>query len=73
MNHHFLKVGWRADHPNVQEGDFFEGPAFSSVDALFIDPRPLSERWTYEVPQEKDGTRRTYTAVSYTHLTLPTN
>lgn len=61
MDHHFLTVGWQADRPDVQEGDFFEGPAFSSVDALFIDPRSLSERWTYEVPQEKDGTRRTYT------------
>jgi len=60
MDHHFLTVGWRADRPDVKEGDFFEGPAFSSVDALFIDPCSLSERWTYEVPQEKDGTRRTY-------------
>jgi hypothetical protein len=61
MNYNFLAIGWRVERPGIREEDFFEGPAFSSVDALFLDPRSISERWVYAIPPEKDGVRRTYT------------
>lgn len=54
-------INWQLEHPEISAADFFEGPSFSSLDALFIDPGPLSDRWTYDLPVEKDGTRRTYT------------
>lgn len=60
MDRTFLAIGWRLPHPRVQEADFFEGPSFASVDAVFIDPACLSDRWTVETPLERDGIRRTY-------------
>ncbi len=61
MAHRFLAIGWRLHHPEIREEDFFEGAAFTSIDALFIDPMSISERWVYDVPLENDGVRRTYT------------
>ncbi len=60
MDRTSLSIGWRLTHPQVQEVDFFEGPSLASVDAVFIDPASLSDRWTCEVPFERDGVRRTY-------------
>ena len=60
MVHRFLAIGWELHHPEIREQDFFDGMSFSSVDAVFVDPSSISERWVYEVPTEKDGIRRTY-------------
>jgi hypothetical protein len=60
MDRTFLAIGWRLTHPQVREADFFEGPSLASVDAVFIDPAGLSDRWTHDVPLERDGVRRTY-------------
>lgn len=60
MNYHSMGIDWQVDRPGVREEDFFEGPAFSAVDALFIDPRSISRRWVHTIPPEKDGVRRTY-------------
>jgi hypothetical protein len=57
----FLAIGWDLEHSEIKEADFFDGPSFASADALFIDPRATSDRWTYDVPPERDGVRRTYT------------
>ena len=54
-------INWQLEHPEISTTDFFEGPSFSALDALLIDPGPLSDRWTYDLPVEKDGARRTYT------------
>lgn len=61
MGHIFAAINWQLEHPEIRSADFFEGPAFSAVDTLFIDPGPVSDRWTYSTPVEKDGARRTYT------------
>lgn len=61
MGTRFLSIDWRLSHPEVREEAFFEGPSFSSVDALFIDPKRISDHWVYDVPLERDGMRRTYT------------
>ena len=53
-------VNWQLEHPEIRNTDFFEGSSFSAVDSLFIDPGPISDRWTYDVPVGKDGVRRTY-------------
>jgi len=53
-------INWQLDHPEIRNADFFEGSSFSAVDVLFIDPRSISDRWTYDLPVEKDGARRTY-------------
>lgn len=55
-----LSIDWHLPHPQVQEGEFFTADSISSFDVAFIDPREVSERWTYHVPPEKDGLRRTY-------------
>jgi len=54
-------INWRLDHPEIRYDDFFEGISFSAVDGIFIDSQPLSERWTYDIPVQNDGSRRTYT------------
>lgn len=54
-------INWQLEHPEISAADFFEGPSFSALDALFIDPGPVSDRWTYGLPVEKDGARRTHT------------
>lgn len=56
-----MGVGWQIERPGVREENFFEGPSFSAVDALFIDPRSVSGQWVHSIPPEKDGIRRTYT------------
>jgi hypothetical protein len=53
-------INWRLDHPEIRYDDFFEGISFSSVDTLFVDSQLISERWTYDIPVDKDGSRRTY-------------
>jgi len=53
-------INWQLEHPEIRNADFFEGPSFSAVDTLFVDPRPISDRWTYDIPVEKDGARRTH-------------
>ncbi len=54
-------INWQLEHSEISPADFFEGPSFSALDVLFVDPRPISDRWTYDLPVEKDGARRTYT------------
>lgn len=54
-------INWRLDDPEIRYDDFFEGISFSSVDTLFVDPQSISKRWTYDLPVDKDGIRRTYT------------
>lgn len=61
----FLACGWTLHHPEIQQEDFFEGLSFSAVEAVFVDPGSISERWVYDVPLEKDGTRRTYPATDH--------
>jgi hypothetical protein len=53
-------INWRLDHPQIRNDDFFEGISFSSVDTLFIDSQSINRRWTYDLPVDKDGIRRTY-------------
>jgi len=53
-------INWQLEHSEIRNADFFEGPSFSAVDSLFIDPQSISDRWTYDLPVEKDGSRRTY-------------
>jgi len=53
-------IDWQLHHPEIREADFFEGASFSSVDALLIDPGRISDHWTYGMPVEQDGARRTY-------------
>ena len=55
-----LSIDWRLPHPGVREGEFFTADSISAFDAVFIDPKDISERWTYDIPPEKDGFRRTY-------------
>ncbi len=55
-----LSIDWHLPHPQVREGEFFTADSISAFDAVFIDPKDISGRWTYDVPPERDGLRRTY-------------
>ena len=55
-----LSLDWQLSHPRVHLDDFFTAPALSGFDAVCVDPRAISDRWTYDVPPERDGVRRTY-------------
>ena len=61
MKHTLATINWRLDNPEIVSTDFFEGISFSSLDTLFIDPKSLNDRWTYDIPVDKSGKRRTYT------------
>lgn len=60
MKQTLASIYWRLDNPEIRKADFFEGESFSSLDALFIDPQPISDRWAYDLPVDRDGKRRTH-------------
>ncbi len=55
-----LALNWRLPHPRIHGGDFFTADSISAFAAAFIDPGPISDHWTYDIPLDRDGIRRTH-------------
>jgi hypothetical protein len=60
MIERYIATGWRLEGSEIREEGFFDGPSFSSVNAVLIDPETITDYWVGHVPTEKDGIRRTY-------------
>ena len=60
MTGRILALDWKLPHPRVVAGEFFTADSISAFTAAFIDPDEIPTRWTYAVPPERDGVRRTY-------------
>jgi len=61
MIRHFISSDWKLEHAFIKQEDFSTSQSFSSVNAVFIDPKPIYDYWIQGVAPEKDGWRRTYT------------
>jgi len=55
----YLSVDWRLDHPDLRADGFFGRRSLCAVDAAFVDPDRIPERWVHDVPPQGDGVRRT--------------
>ncbi len=54
-----LALNWHLPHPRIYGGDFFTADSVSAFTVAFIDPGPISDHWTYDIPLDRDGIRRT--------------